>query len=165
MQTVIIVAVGTDRAIGRKGDLAFHISADLKRFKALTTGHTVIMGRKTFESLPKGALPNRRNIVVSRNAATAFPGTETVLSIEAALQMAREAGETEAFIIGGAQIYSQSLPMADRLELTQIDAAAPDADAFFPEINANEWQVSEESPLTLDEKSGLRYRFQTLLRK
>jgi dihydrofolate reductase len=165
MQTVIIVAVGTDRAIGRKGDLAFHISADLKRFKALTTGHTVIMGRKTFESLPKGALPNRRNIVVSRNAATAFPGTETALSFEAALQMAREAGETEAFIIGGAQIYSQSLPMADRLELTQIDAAAPDADAFFPEINANEWQVSEESPLTLDEKSGLRYRFQTLLRK
>jgi dihydrofolate reductase len=79
--------------------------------------------------------------------------------------MAREAGETEAFIIGGAQIYSQSLPMADRLELTQIDAAAPDADAFFPEINANEWQVSEESPLTLDEKSGLRYRFQSLLRK
>jgi dihydrofolate reductase len=164
MENVIIVAIGEDRAIGRKGNLAFYISADLKRFKALTTGHTVVMGRKTFESLPKGALPNRRNIVVTRNPDATFPGAECANSIEAALQLAREAGETEAFIIGGAQIYQQSLSMADRLELTRIDATADDADAFFPEIKPSDWQITAETAPTVDPKSGLTYSFQTLRR-
>ena len=163
MQTVIIAAVASNLGIGRNGDLAFHISADLKRFKALTTGHTVIMGRKTFESLPKGALPNRRNIVVTRNSEAAFPGAETAGSLTAAIDMARNAGETEAFIIGGAQIYAQALPLADRLEITAIDIPANGADAFFPPIPDN-WHPIASVPRLIDEKTSLPYRFLTLLR-
>ncbi len=161
METIIIAAVADDRAIGRGGDLVFHISADLKRFKALTTGHTIIMGRKTFESLPKGALPNRRNIVITRNASLSFPGAETTTSIEDALTLARAAGETEAFIIGGAQIYAQTLPLADRLEITAIEATAPDADAHFPILNPDHWQLTETSGSLNDPKSTLNYRFET----
>lgn len=165
MTTTIIAAVATDRGIGRNGDLAFHISADLMRFKALTSGHTVIMGRKTFQSLPKGALPNRRNIVVTRDPSLSFPGAETARSIEEAVALARQAGETDAFIIGGAQIYSQAIPLADRLELTLIEADAPDADVFFPEVSSADWALTEQSPLLTDEKSGLGYRFVTLDRR
>lgn len=163
MTTTIIAAVASDRAIGKGGDLAFHISADLRRFKALTTGHTVIMGRKTFESLPKGALPNRRNIVVTRDPSLIFPGAECAPSIVDAIRMAQESGETEAFIIGGAQIYAQSLPLADRLEITAIDAEAPDADVFFPEITPEGWKLAEESPAETDEKTGVTYRFRRYL--
>ncbi len=172
METIIIAAVAADRAIGRGGDLAFHISADLKRFKALTTGHTVIMGRKTFESLPKGALPNRRNIVVTHNPSLSFPGAETAGSIDTALNLARAAGETKAFIIGGAQIYAQAFPIADRLEITAIDAEAPDADAFFPEISPATWCLTEQStPMTdkstsqLTDIPALTYYFETWLRR
>jgi len=165
MKTTIIAAVASDRGIGRNGDLAFHISADLKRFKTLTVGHTVIMGRKTFESLPKGALPNRRNIVVTRNSGVTFPGALTATSVEMAIRMARTAGETDAFIIGGAQIYAITLPLADRLELTMIDAPAPGADVFFPEISPDEWKMTEESGPMTDEKTGLSYRFLTLDRE
>lgn len=169
MKTIIIVAVAADNAIGRNGDLAFHISADLRRFKALTTGHTVIMGRKTFESLPKGALPDRRNIVVSRNAGLApalrDAGAEYAPSLEEALRMAREAGETEAFIIGGAQVYAASLPLADTLELTRIDATATGADAFFPEVDPAQWEVVEESDTAVDPRSGVPYSYVTLRRR
>lgn len=164
MGTTIIAAVASDRGIGRDGGLAYHISADLKRFKSLTTGHTIIMGRKTFESLPKGALPNRRNIVVTRNRTISFDGAETALSVEDALRMASAAGETESFIIGGAQIYAQSIQLADRLELTMIDAPAPGADVFFPEIDPAKWQVVEESAPMCDEKAQVTYRFLTLIR-
>lgn len=161
MQTVIIAAVASDGSIGKNGQLAFHISEDLKRFKALTMGHTVIMGRKTFESLPKGALPNRRNIVITRNPEASFPGAETARSVEEALAMARTAGETEAFIIGGAQIYAQTLPLADRLEITAIEATLPDADAFFPKIEASLWELRENTGPMTDAKTGIPYRFQT----
>lgn len=162
MTTTIIAAVAADGAIGRGGDLAFRIAADLRRFKALTTGHTVIMGRKTFESLPKGALPHRRNIVVSRDPAATFAGAESALSVGNALDMARAAGEAEAFIIGGGQIYAAALPLADRLELTRIDAPAPGADVFFPDIDHREWQMVAESLPATDDKSGVTYRFLTL---
>lgn len=165
MTTTIIAAVASDRGIGRDGGLAYHISADLRRFKALTTGHTVIMGRKTFESLPKGALPQRRNIVVTRNPGTTFPGAESALSVEEAISMASQAAETDAFIIGGAQIYNISLPLADRLELTLIEAAAPGADVFFPEIIPAEWESVADSGPQTDEKSGVAYRFVTLDRR
>ena len=164
MTTTIIAAVASDRGIGRGGDLAFHISADLKRFKALTTGHTVIMGRKTFESLPKGALPNRRNIVITRDPSLTFPGAETATSVEAAIAIALSAGETDTFIIGGAQIYAQSLPLADRLEITAIDSPAPGADVFFPEIDPAQWQLVDETPTQTDDKSGVAYRFQSYTR-
>ena len=165
MTTTIIAAVASDRGIGRDGGLAYHISADLRRFKVLTTGHTVIMGRKTFESLPKGALPHRRNIVVTRNPAATFPGAETALSVEGALSMAANAGETDAFIIGGAQIYAHTLPLADRLELTLIDAPAPGADVFFPEVVPTDWETTTDSGSLTDEKNGLIYRFVTLDRR
>lgn len=156
----IIVAVGHNGAIGRGGDLAFHISADLKRFKALTTGHTVVMGRRTFESLPKGALPDRRNIVVTRNAEFAAPGIETANSLEKALELA--AGD-EIFIIGGGEIYRQSMPLADRMEITEIDAECADADTFFPVIDSTEWIAAESTlpPFVTDSKTGLHYRFCT----
>lgn len=133
----IIVAIDRRGAIGRNGDLLFHISADLRHFKAVTTGHTVVMGRRTLESLPKGALPNRRNIVVSRNAAFEAPGAETATSLDAALAMAGD----DAFVIGGADIYRQALPKADALYLTVINAEGENADAFFPPIPLDEFFI------------------------
>ncbi len=160
----IIAATGRDGAIGRRGDLAFHISADLRRFKTLTTGHTVVMGRRTFESLPKGALPRRRNIVVTRNHAFSAPGAECAPSLEAALAMAASP-QTDTFIIGGGEIYSQSMPLADELLLTEVDAVCHGADTFFPAISPGEWVVTEDSGLLTDDKSGLNYRFVCYCRK
>ncbi len=134
----LIVAIDRKGAIGRRGELLYHISADLRRFKALTTGHTVVMGRKTFESLPKGALPNRRNIVVSRQTGFSAPGIEVAHSIESALGMA---DSSDIYIIGGAEIYRQALPMADRLLLTVIDAETPDADTFFPAMPLDDFTI------------------------
>ncbi len=125
----IIVAATLDGAIGLRGDMLYYIRPDLQRFKALTTGHTVIMGRKTFESLPKGALPNRRNIVITRRADFSAPGAEVAHSLQEALNTAD--GE-EIFIIGGESIYRAAMPLAQRLYLTQIHAELPDADTFFP---------------------------------
>lgn len=127
----IIVSVDSNRGIGRDGDMLFHLRADLRRFKALTMGHTLVMGRKTFESLPKGALPGRRNIVISRNEAFAAPGAERAGSLDEALRMA---GDAEVFILGGGQIYAAALPIADEIELTSIHAAGEAPDTFFPEI-------------------------------
>lgn len=159
----VIAAVAPDGAIGRKGDLLFHVSADLRRFKALTMGHPVIMGRKTFESLPKGALPGRRNVVVSRNTAFHAPGVEVFPSLEAAVAACGDAGEV--FVIGGAQIYAQAVAMADRLCLTRFDRTLSDADRFFPEVSTEQWTVVESSEWSTDEKSGVRYSFDTLERR
>lgn len=150
----IIAATGRDGAIGRGGDLAFHIHEDMRRFKALTTGHTVVMGRKTFESLPKGALPDRRNIVITRQTDYNAPGIERAGSLDEALAMA--AGE-EVFIIGGGEIYRQAIGTADRMELTLIDADSPAADTFFPEYSSAEWEKLSESEKKTDEKNGLSY--------
>lgn len=151
----IIVAATLDGAIGLRGDMLYYIRPDLKRFKALTTGHTIIMGRKTFESLPKGALPDRRNIVVSRQADFSAPGAELAHSLEEALDMAR--GE-EVFILGGESIYRQAIPLADRLFLTQINVLRPDADTFFPLPQLPD----ADEPWLLDEKSGQQYRFRDI---
>lgn len=162
----IIAAVTADKgAIGRKGDLIFHLSDDLKHFKALTTGHTVIMGRRTFESLPKGALPNRRNIVVTRNDSFSAPSTERAASLEEAVAMAL-ATDTDPFIIGGGEIYRQAMPLADALHLTMVEEPTPaDADTFFPEIEPDTWEVTGESRSEADSKSGLRYRFVDFTRR
>ena len=159
----IIVAIDSRGAIGREGRLLHHISEDLKRFKRLTIGNTVVMGRKTFDSLPKGALPERRNIVVTRNASFSAPGTEAAHSVEEALAMAGEGG-SRVYVIGGAEIYRSALPYADELQLTLIDASTPDADTFFPDIDPEEWHAEEVSEDFTDAKSGLRYRFTTLRR-
>ncbi|WP_280121911.1 dihydrofolate reductase [Duncaniella muricolitica] len=156
----IIVAATRDMAIGRGGDLLYHISDDLKRFKSLTMGWPIIMGRKTFESFPKGALPGRRNIVVTRNAGYTAPGVETASSLDEALAMCE--GTENVFIIGGGEIYRQALPLADRLELTLIDAVCDDADTRFPSVDLA--SLGAASPVfdRTDPRSGVRYCFLTL---
>ncbi|MCH5319402.1 MAG: dihydrofolate reductase [Paramuribaculum sp.] len=158
----IIVAVGKNGEIGRKGDLAFHIGGDLRHFKEITMGKPVIMGRKTFESLPKGALPGRRNIVITRNGNWTAPGAERAASLDEALDMTERA--PERMIIGGGEIYRQAMSVADRIYLTRIDADLPDADTFFPKINPVAWTVADETELLEDPKSGLKYRFICLSR-
>lgn len=145
MSVHIIVALDRNNAIGRRGDLLFRIREDLRRFKALTMGGTLIMGRKTWESLP-GALPGRRNIVVTRQKDFVAQGARTASSFEQALEMAKADGN-EIFVIGGAQIYGLALPYADVLDLTLIDAAAPDADTFFPHYDADEFTVTQTESL------------------
>ncbi len=157
----IIVAIARHGAIGKGGDLLCHMSADLRRFKATTTGHTVVMGRKTYDSLPKGALPNRRNIVVTRNASFSAERVETAHSLDEALRLA----DGDAFIIGGAEIYRLALPIADRLYLTEIDAEFADADTFFPEIDKNEWILVETETHVTDDKNPYPYSFTTYDRR
>lgn len=131
MAISIIAAVGKNLELGKGNDLIWHFREDMKFFKKMTTSNTVIMGRKTFESLPK-ALPNRRNIVISSNDSYDAPGCEVVTSVEDALKLA---GEDNIFIIGGGRIYEQLLPLADNLYLTEIDAECNDADTYFPAFN------------------------------
>ncbi|MBP8757216.1 MAG: dihydrofolate reductase [Prevotella sp.] len=136
----IIAAVAKNRAIGYKNKLLYSIGDDMKRFKALTTGHTVIMGRKTFESLPFGALPNRRNIVIS-NSKKHIDGCECMNSINDAIHSCKN--EDEIFIIGGGKIYDEAIHIADKLYITEIDDCPTNADTFFPDYN--EWKcVSTE---------------------
>ena len=134
----IIVAIAQNNAIGKNNRLLWHLSDDLKRFKKLTTGHTLIMGRNTFLSLPNGALPNRRHIVISDVKEDRFEGCEMASSINQAIQLA---GETaECFVIGGGMVYSQFLSVAGKLYLTQVDKTF-EADTFFPEIDFAQWSA------------------------
>jgi dihydrofolate reductase len=153
----IIVAIAENGAIGYKNELLYRISADLKRFKTLTTGHTVLMGRKTFLSLPKGALPNRRNMVLTRDVNAQFPGTETFVSIEDAL--AAVGADEQVFVIGGAQIYKQVMAYADKLYITEVAASFPDADVFFPEIDKALWREVSRQDNPADEKHAYAYSF------
>ena len=137
MSLSIIAAINKNRGLGFQNKLLYWLPNDLKRFKALTTGHTVVMGRKTFESLPKGALPNRRNIVLTRQE-ICFEGTETFHTLEEAL--AHCASDEEVFIMGGATLYTEAMPQADRLYITEVDDDKASADVFFPEINPEQWQ-------------------------
>ena len=135
----IIVAIAENRAIGLDNKLLWHISEDLKRFKKLTTGHTMIMGRNTFLSLPNGPLPRRRHIVISDVPGEAFDGCEMARSIEEAVKMA---GETdECFVIGGGMVYAQFLPVAGKLYLTRVHHSF-EADTFFPEIDFTQWEAN-----------------------
>lgn len=158
----IICALAENRAIGFNNDLLYHLRADLKRFKSLTTGHTIIMGRRTFESLPKGALPNRRNIVLTRQTDFAAPGIEVFPSLEAALQAT--ARDEQLFVIGGASVYREAMSLADTLELTHVHATPEQADVFFPEINADEWQIVSEEHHDADEQNEQPYTFTTYKR-
>lgn len=159
----VVVAVARDNAIGRNGDLLCHLPADLRHFKNLTSGHTVVMGRRTFDSLPKGALPNRRNIVITHNPAFSAPGTETATSIEALPGMI--APDETVFVIGGEQIYRQLLPLATELCLTRIEASFPDADTFFPVFDENEWEETWREAHEPDEKNAYPYTFLIYRRK
>lgn len=133
----LIAALAKDRVIGIDNQMPWRLPEDLKRFKALTLGHPIIMGRKTWESLGQ-PLPGRSNIVVSRNPGYAAPGASIVHSLEEAVALAAGSGAEDAFVIGGAEIYRQALPLARRLELTEIAADFP-GDAYFPEFDTRDW--------------------------
>lgn len=153
----IIAAVAANRAIGNKNQLLYRLSADLRRFKALTTGHTVVMGRRTFESLPKGALPRRRNIVLTRDSSYQAPNVETFASLESALDACGP--EEEIFIIGGASVYAEALPLADRLCLTHVADTPDEADAFFPEYDETQWRLTASESHEPDERNQKPYTF------
>lgn len=153
----IIVAVDENNAIGKDNELLCYLPNDLKHFKAVTSGHTVVMGRKTFESLPKGALPNRRNIVITRNKDLSFAGCEMATSLREAIELCQN--EDEIFIIGGGNIYSQSISVADNLYLTRIHNAFEGADTYFPEVNTKEWREVDRTDYLPDEKHRFAYSF------
>lgn len=153
----IIAAIDKNNALGFKNKLLFYLPNDLKRFKALTTGHTVVMGRKTFDSLPKGALPNRRNIVLSRSTRLELPGAEVYASLEEALQHC--ADDEQVFIMGGASVYKQAMPLADRLYMTEIDAEAAEADVYFPVIDHELWHETKRDVRRADDRHPCNYSF------
>lgn len=157
----IIVAIAQNFAIGKNNDLLFHLPNDLKRFKQITTGHPVIMGRNTLLSLPKGALPNRRNIVITDNAAEKFDGCEMVFSIDEAIEAVKN--ETEAFVIGGGMIYRQFFPFAGKLYLTLVHQDF-EADVYFPEVVYSEWKELEREDL-YDDRNAFNYSYLNLKRK
>lgn len=156
----MIAAITRHGGLGRDGDMLYHISGDLRRFKALTMGHALVMGRRTFESLPNGALPGRRNCVVTRNPAYRHEGIETYTTLDEALKAA-----PDAMVIGGGQIYTQALPLADRLCITEIDADDTGADTWFPHIDPAVWEAADISEWLTDPRTGVRYRFVTHERK
>ena len=150
----IIAAVAKNRAIGYKNKLIYWLPNDLKRFKALTTGHTIVMGRNTYLSLPKGALPNRRNVVLSTTVSH-LPGCDVYPTLEAALKSCQP--DEEVYIIGGARVYQQALPLADRLCLTEVDDMPAEADAFFPDYS--DWKVETKEAHSKDERHDFNYAF------
>ncbi|KJF43105.1 dihydrofolate reductase [Draconibacterium sediminis] len=157
----IIVAIAENFAIGKNNDLLFHLPTDLKRFKEITSGHTIIMGRNTLLSLPKWPLPNRRHIVITDKQDDVFPGCETVFSIDEAIEKVKD--EKEAFIIGGGMIYKQFFPVAGKLYLTLVHKTF-DADTYFPEVNYAEWNELKREDLH-DEKNDFDYSYLDLERK
>lgn len=158
----IIVAVAENGVIGRNNDLIWHISEDLKRFKNLTTGHTIVMGRKTFESFPKGPLPNRRHVIITRDKTYTAESCEVVHSFEEALKNCNDSGEN--FIIGGGEIYRELLPFAGKIYLTKV-LQDFEGDTYFPEIDSSVWETEEESEIKTDIKSGIKYQYVNLIRK
>ena len=173
MLSIIACISKNNRAIGYQNRLLYHLPSDMVRFRELTTGHTIVMGRKTFESLPNGVLPHRRNIVVSKSLKE-IDGGEVYPTLEEALRAAQ--GETlsapkedtgttsleEIFIIGGESIYRQALPAARKLYLTIVDKEPEAADTFFPEINPDAWEVAEKE---MRNENGLSFSFLTYIRK
>jgi dihydrofolate reductase len=154
----LIAAIDDNSGIGRAGDQLVYIANDLKRFKQLTSGKTVVMGRKTFEALPKGALTNRRNIIVSRNKNPNYPNIENVNSVDETLELLKN--ENEVFVIGGGETYSLFLPVANNIYLTHIHHVFDNADTFFPKFDKTKWRlISTEGPF-IDGKSGLYYSYE-----
>lgn len=154
----LIAALDRNRAIGRDNAMPWHLPDDLKRFKALTLGKPVLMGRKTAESLGR-ALPGRRNLVLTRNGRAPFAGMETVASLDDARVMARVDGASELCVIGGGELYALALPLATRMHLTRIDAAIEGADAFFPAFDTAEWRVVARETHPADAKHAFAFEF------
>ena len=162
MQISIIVAIASNNAIGKNNDLLWHISKDLQRFKKLTDGHFIVMGKKTYFSLPKRPLPNRTNMVITDVPGEQIDGCLMAWSIEDAIE--KMDPEKENFIIGGGSIYRQFLPYANKLYLTRVHKEF-DADTFFPGISLDEWELTEKENMTNDEQNDFAYSFETYKRK
>jgi dihydrofolate reductase len=161
MRISMIAAVATNGAIGRNNDLPWHLSSDLKRFKALTTGHHFIMGRKTWESIGSKPLPNRTNVVVTRDASFAGDGAVVVHSLEEALELAARANDDEPFIGGGQVIFEQAIHNADRMYITRVHADV-EGDTFFPEFDdVSEWRLVDAEHFDADAKNDYPYSFLT----
>ncbi len=163
MYLSLIAAVDENNGIGINGDQPAFISADLKRFKLLTKGHTVVMGRKTFEALPKGALPNRRNIVLTRQPGYSAPQCE-VISKPKDLQAICQKDE-KVFVIGGGEIYNLFLPVADKIYLTLIHHHFDHIDTWFPEIDPGKWKIESTKGPFKDEKNNLSYSYINYIKK
>lgn len=157
----IIVAIAENFAIGKDNDLLFHLPDDLKRFKKITSGHTLIMGRNTLLSLPKWPLPNRRHIVITDRKSDSFAGCETVYSLDQALDKVEN--EDEVFVIGGGLVYRQFYPLAGKMYLTLVHKTF-DADTYFPEIEYSEWQEVAREDL-YDDTNDFNYSYLNLVRK
>ena len=157
----LIAAAAENNALGKDNQLVWHLPDDFKRFKSLTTGHYILMGRKTFESFPK-PLPNRTHVIITRQADYQYEQCHVVHSLEAAIALCPEAEEN--YIIGGAEIYQQALPFADKIELTRVHGTF-EADAFFPEIDENVWKIEAEEFHPADEKHSCAFTFQTFTKR
>lgn len=153
----IICAVAQNGAIGYQNQLLYHLGADLRRFKALTMGQTIVMGRRTFESLPKGALPGRRNVVLTHNTSYNAPGADLYPSLKSAL--ASVAQDADVFIIGGASVYAEALPLAERLCLTEVLATPKEADVFFPQFDRKAWREVAREHHEADERNAVPFDF------
>ena len=149
MKLSIIVAVSDNETIGKENKLPWRLSSDLKRFKSITMGNSILMGRKTFESLPK-LLPGRKTVILTRQEGYKYEGAIVVDSLASAIEACRE--ESEAFVIGGAEVYHQAIPLASRLYLTKVHAEI-DGDTFFPPIDWDDWRLLEKSQHETDEKN------------
>lgn len=161
MIVTAVVAIAENNAIGKDNELLWHLPKDLKHFKEITKGHTIIMGRKTFASINK-PLPHRRNIVVTRNKNLSIEGAEMANSVEEALKIAE--GDGEVFIVGGAEIYKKAMQMTDKIYLTVVHKSF-DGDAYFPEIDRNLWEETASETHLPDEKHSIGFTFSTLQRK
>ena len=158
-----IVATARNLVIGHQNQIPWYLPADLKYFKKMTTGHHVIMGRKSFESIGK-PLPNRTNVVVTRDPFFVATGCMVAHSLPEALSLAEANGETEAFVIGGGEIYRQSWPYLDRIYLTEVDAE-PEGDVFFPKMDETEWRELSREVHPADEKNEFAFVFRVLERR
>lgn len=165
MRISIIVAAAENGVIGRNGELPWHLSGDLRRFKQLTMDHTIIMGRRTWESIGR-ALPGRHTVVVSRNPELQIDvaNVDRASGLDEALELARGRGDKEAFIVGGAELYRESLDKADRIYLTRV-CATVDGDTSFPEVAWSDWRLIATEEYGANEKNDHAYRFETYDRR
>jgi dihydrofolate reductase len=158
----MIAAAGENNELGKDNDLLWHLPDDFKRFKKLTTGHYIIMGRKTFESFPK-PLPNRTHIVITRNTDYRKEEAVVVHDIEKALKISKE--DVQPYIIGGGEIYKLGLPIADKIELTRVHGTFADADTFFPEFSEEKWELVSKEEHPKDERHNYSFTYETWVRK
>tara|TARA_B100000287_G_scaffold291163_1_gene274538 strand:+ start:246 stop:740 length:495 start_codon:yes stop_codon:yes gene_type:complete len=159
MEISLIAAFDKNQAIGKNGDLPWHLSSDLKHFKNITTGNTIVMGRKTFDSIGR-ALPNRKNIVLTRNLKWQFEGVVTINNVNEIFEICEN--DSEIFVIGGAEIYNAFLDIATKMILSYVETEVKDADAFFPKFKSENWKIMDESEIIKEENDDFSYKIITL---